>query len=172
MCKSLPFILCSILFSKSTHPLISIDFTTLASASTQLRKRFRSGRRSWWSPSARQRSSGPQRRAKNRLKLGFHVLVSFAFLWPVTPSSWSSCTSFWSELRRCKPAEVNKVKAWCWQAVFMSTKEFRWPCLWMFLNLCQDLQHIVLGWQSLSFVEHFELHVYTENHLSKIMNRV
>lgn len=99
--------------------------------------------------------------------------AAFAFLWPVTPSSWSSCTSFWSELRRCKPAEVNKVKAcWCWQAVFVSTKEFRWPCLWMFLNLCQDLQHIVLGRQSLSFVEHFELHVYTENHLSKIMNMV
>ena len=51
--------------------------------------------------------------------------AAFAFLWPVTPSSWSSCTSFWSELRRCKPAEVNKVKAcWCWQAVFVSTKEF------------------------------------------------
>lgn len=85
MCKSLPFILCSILFSKSTHPLISIDFTTLASASTQLRKRFRSGRRSWWSPSARQRSSGRASPAKtfgqNRWS-SFHVPPLHSFdLW-------------------------------------------------------------------------------------------
>ena len=110
---------------------------------------------------------------KNRLKLGFHVLP-LHFLWPVTPSSWSSCTSFWSELRRCKPAKVNNVKAcWCWQAVFMSTKEFVGlvcGCFSVCVKTCNTFW--VLGWQSLSFVEHFELHVYTENHLSKIMNRV
>lgn len=55
-----------------------VDWPTLASASTQLRKRFRSGRRSWWSPSARQRSSA-QTFGKNRLKLGFHVLVLHSF---------------------------------------------------------------------------------------------
>ena len=132
-------------FSTSFDVDSSIDFPTLASASTQLRKRFRSGRRSsrTESPSARQRSSAPQIFDQKSLKL-FPRAGFFAFLWPVTPSSWSSCTSFWSELRRCKPAEVNKVKAcWCWQAVFVSTKEFRWPCLWMFLNLCQDSQHIL-----------------------------
>lgn len=84
-----------------------VDWPTLASASTQLRKRFRSGRRSWWSPSARQRSSA-QTFGKNRLKLGFHVLVFLHSFDLCIHSSWSSCTSFWSELRRCKPVDVDK----------------------------------------------------------------
>lgn len=172
MCKSLPFILYSILFSKLTHPLMSIDPPWL-----RLPHSCASDSAVVADPDdLLPHGSAPQPH-KDVWEKSFEARLpraAFAFLWPVTPSSWSSCTSFWSELRRCKPAEVNNVKAcWCWQAVFMSTKEFVGlvcGCFSVCVKTCNTFW--VLGWQSLSFVEHFELHVYTENHLSKIMNRV
>ena len=151
-----PFILFSILFSKSTHPLphvvwclfVSFYFPTLASASTQLRKRFRSGRRSWWSPSARQRSSAPpshnvqrwptclklfrratiNRRATTWKHVKMSPLAAFASF-PLTTCFDSVLLKLlylfleWTQALQTCRREQGQSLLTCWRVVFMSCQQ-------------------------------------------------
>lgn len=130
---------------------MSIDFPALASASTQLRKRFRSGRRSWWSPSARLRSSAQRCLAKNCWS-SFHLPLRSFDLW-LRPLE-ALVPLFGVNLG------VANLPRWT-----RSKPDVDKPFS------CQQTNSLALS-VDVSLVEHFELHVYTKKHLSKIRNNV
>lgn len=186
-CKSLPFISFYPLFYSFLEVVwclfVSFYFPTLVSASTQLRKRFRSGRRSWWSPSARQRSSAPGhnvQRWPTCLKLRRATINRRATTWKhVKMSPLAAFASFpltmcfdsvllkllylfleWTQALQACRREQGQSLLTCWRAVFMSTKEFVGlvcGCSSTIRVKTWNIFWALRCWQSLmSLVEHFE----------------
>lgn len=133
MCKSLPFILYSILFSKLTHPLMSIDPPWL-----RLPHSCASDSAVVADPDdLLPHGSAPQPRRLGKI------------VWSSASTCWFFCiplTFAFTPLEALVPlfgVNLGVASLLMLTSRFHVNKRIRWPCLWMFLSLCQDLQHVL-----------------------------